>query len=142
MSKNPEFIREDTPIGDAARLLLDKGYNGLPVLNNDGELVGILCQSDLVAQQKKLKMPSVFTLLDSFIPLGSVKDLDEEVRRISAATAGEAMSAKPRTVAPDTPLDEVASLMVEAKYYTLPVVDDGKVVGIIGKEDILRTLVK
>lgn len=140
MTKEPIFVREDTPISDATRILLDKGYNGLPVLNKDDELVGILCQSDLVAQQKRLKLPNVFNFFDAIIPLGSVKNLDEEVRRMSAATAGEAMTSDPMTVAPATPLDEVASLMVESKYYTLPVVDGDRVVGIIGKEDILKTL--
>ncbi len=142
MSKNPQTIRKDMPVADAVRILLEKNYNGLPVVDDTGAMVGILCQSDLITQQKRLKLPSFFTLLDSIIPLGSTKHLDEEVRRMAAVTAGEAMTAAPVTVTPDTPLDEVASLMVEAKYYTLPVVQDGTLVGVIGKEDILRTLVK
>ena len=46
----------------------------------------------------------------------------------------------PRTGPPDTPLEDIASLMVDDKFYTLPVVDNGKLVGVVGKEDVLRTL--
>jgi CBS domain-containing protein len=125
---------------DAARILLEKRINGLPVVNADGRLVGILCQSDLVAQQKRLSLPSFFNLLDGLIPLASAKTWEQEIQRIGANTVAQAMTADPVTVSPDTSLDEIASLMVDRKLHTLPVVEDGKLVGIVGKEDILRTL--
>ncbi len=133
-------IREDTDIGQAARLLLEKGFNGVPVVDAAGGLVGILCQSDLVAQQKRLTLPSVFSLLDGFIPLGSLKDLDREVEKMAALTAGHAMTKKPVAVTPDTGIDEVATLMTDRGFHSVPVVDGGKVVGIIGMRDILATL--
>jgi CBS domain-containing protein len=135
-------IKEDTDISVAARLLFDKGYNGVPVVDAAGTLTGILCQSDLVAQQKKLTLPSVFSLLDGFIPLGSMKDLDREVEKISALTAFHAMTSNPVTVAPDTAIDEVATLMTEKGYHTIPVVAGKAIVGIIGMRDILATLLK
>jgi CBS domain-containing protein len=125
---------------DAARILLERRINGLPVVNADGRLVGILCQSDLVAQQKRLSLPSFFNLLDGLIPLASAKTWEQEIQRIGANTVAQAMTADPVTVGPDTSLDEIASLMVDRKLHTLPVVEDGKLVGIVGKEDILRTL--
>jgi CBS domain-containing protein len=125
---------------DAARILLERRINGLPVVNADGRLVGILCQSDLVAQQKRLSLPSFFNLLDGLIPLASAKTWEQEIQRIGANTVAQAMTADPVTVSPDTSLDEIASLMVDRKLHTLPVVKDGKLVGIVGKEDILRTL--
>ncbi|MBW1801868.1 MAG: CBS domain-containing protein, partial [Deltaproteobacteria bacterium] len=69
MTKDPVTVSPDTEITHAAKLLLDKGVNGLPVVDREGKLVGIICQSDLIAQQKGLPIPSIFTLLDSFIPL-------------------------------------------------------------------------
>ena len=135
-------IPQDTDIGQAASLLFDKGYNGVPVLDAAGAVVGILCQADLVAQQKKLSLPSVFSLLDGFIPLGSMKDLDREVEKMSALTAYHAMTAKPVTVTPETPIDEVATLMTEKGYHTIPVLSGDAIVGIIGMRDILGTLLK
>jgi CBS-domain-containing membrane protein len=114
--------------------------NGLPVVDAFGRLVGIVCQSDLVVQQKRFPIPSVFTLLESFIPLTSMKRIEKEVEKIAALTVKQAMTTNPVTVGPDTDIEEVARLMVDKKYHTLPVVEDGKVVGIVGKEDVLKTL--
>lgn len=142
MTANVVTINEDADITAAATLLFEKGYNGVPVVNAAGKLTGILCQSDLVAQQKKLSLPSVFSLLDGFIPLGSMKDLDREVEKMSALTAFHAMTPKPVAVTPETPIDEVATLMTEKGYHTIPVVSGDAIVGVIGMRDILGTLLK
>ncbi len=142
MTANVVTIPEDTEISAAAQLLFDKGFNGVPVVNAAGAITGILCQSDLVAQQKNLSLPSVFSLLDAFIPLGSMKDLDREVEKISALTAAHAMTKNPVTVSPDTGIDAVATLMTEKGYHTIPVVAGGAIVGIIGMRDVLGTLLK
>jgi CBS domain-containing protein len=125
----------------AVKILIDKRINGLPVVDKDGRLVGIICQSDLVAQHKKAPLPSMFTLLDSLIPLGSLKSFEKEIQKIAATTVEQAMTTDPFTVGPEASLEEIATLMVERKFHTLPVLDGGKLVGIIGKEDVLRTLV-
>jgi len=79
-------VSPDTEIVKAAKILLKKRINGLPVIDDSGKLAGILCQSDLVAQQKSIPIPSVFTLLESFIPLTSIKRIDKEVEKIAALT--------------------------------------------------------
>ena len=76
MTKDPITVSPDTEITRAAKLLLDKGVNGLPVVDREGKLLGIICQSDLIAQQKGLPIPSIFTLLDGFIPLASTKHFE------------------------------------------------------------------
>lgn len=141
MTPNPITTRPETSIGDAVKVLLENKFNGMPVINDQGNLMGIICQSDLVAQQQRLEVPSVFTLLDGFIPLPGWKKAERAFEKMSALTVGEAMTKNPVSITPETGIDEVASLMVKAKYYSLPVVSDGKVIGIVGKEDILRTLV-
>lgn len=140
MSREVLTVSPDTDISQAARMLLDKGFNGLPVTDPQGRLVGILCQSDLVAQQKKIPLPSIFSLLDGFVPLGSIADLDREMDKITALTVAAAMTARPVTVTPETGVDEVATLMTERNFHTIPVVDGGKLVGIIGMRDILRAI--
>ncbi len=140
MTKEVITVSPDTEIANAAKILLEKRINGLPVVDAFGRLVGILCQSDLVVQQKSIPIPSVFTLLESFIPLTSMKRIDKEVEKIAALTVKQAMTPKPVTIGPDTDIEEVARLMVDKKYHTLPVVEGDKVVGIVGKEDVLKTL--
>ena len=133
-------LKPDLDFASAAKILLDNHINGAPVVDDDGRLVGILCQSDLVAQQKKLPVPTLITLLDSFVRLTPAKELEKQARKIAAMTVGEAMTDKPITVKPDTGIDTIAALMVDSNLHTLPVLEQGRLVGIIGKEDVLRTL--
>jgi CBS-domain-containing membrane protein len=141
MTKNPITVTPETEIAQAAKLLLGKRINGVPVINQAGKLVGILCQSDLISQQKSIPIPSLFTLLDGYISLTTSKRMDKEVEKIAATTVAEAMTAKPVTVDPETDIETIASLMVEKSFHTLPVMDAGKLVGIVGKEDVLKTLI-
>ena len=133
-------VSPEMEIVRATKLLLDNRINGVPVTDETGKLVGILCQSDLVAQQKKLPVPSFFTFLDGLISLSSMKHLEKEVRKIAAITVAQAMTPDPIAVGPDASIEEVAGLMVDNNFHTIPVVQEGKLVGIVGKEDILRTL--
>ena len=140
MTREVKTVSPETEITLAAKLLLSERINGVPVVNKTGELVGILCQSDLIAQQKSIPIPSLFTLLDGYIPLNLFKRLDREVEKIVAIKVHNAMTPDPITVNSDTDIEKVAALMVGKNYHTLPVVDGGKLVGIVGKEDVLRTL--
>ena len=140
MTREVITVSPDTEVIQAARLLLENRINGLPVVDDAGQLVGILCQSDLVAQQKKIPLPSLFTLLEGFVPLTSMKRIDREVEKIAAVKVSQAMTPQPVAVDPQTGIEEVAALMADKKYHTLPVVEQGRVVGVVGKEDVLRTL--
>ena len=140
MTWEVKTVSPETEIIQAAKLLLSERINGVPVVNQSGEVVGILCQSDLIAQQKSIPIPSLFTLLDGYIPLTLLNRLDREVEKIAATKVANAMTPNPITVDSDTGIEKVAALMVEKNYHTLPVVDGGQLVGIVGKEDVLRTL--
>jgi CBS domain-containing protein len=141
MTRDVVTVTPDTEVNQIAKLLLEKHFNGVPVLDRNGALVGIICQSDLIAEQKKLPLPSVFTLLDSFIPIHTPGRTDREIHKIAAIKASEAMTPNPLTVGPETGIDELAEIMVNRGFHTIPVVERGKLVGIIGKSDVLRTLV-
>lgn len=140
MSTSIITVSPDTDVARAAKLLLENHINGIPVVEPSGQVVGILCQSDLIAQQKKISLPSLFTLLDGFISLTSTKSLEKEFTKISAIKVSEAMTADPVTVSPNTTIEEIATLMVNRGFHTLPVVEDNVLVGVIGKEDVLKTI--
>jgi CBS-domain-containing membrane protein len=140
MTKDVITVHPDTEVVQAANLLLDHHINGLPVVDEEGHVKGIICQSDLVAQQRKIPLPSFFIMLDSFIPLTSPKNIEKELQKMSAVTVKDAMTPDPITVDLETDLEDIATLMVKHKIHTLPVLDHGRLVGIIGKEDILRTI--
>jgi nucleotide-binding universal stress UspA family protein/predicted transcriptional regulator len=134
-------VSPEADIVSVAQILLKNHINGVPVVDAKGILQGILCQSDLIFQQKKVSIPSVFSFFDGIIPLSSSKQLDEEFQKIAAINVGQAMVRKPVAAHLDMPISEIASLMVERHFHTIPVVDENKLVGIIGKEDILNVLI-
>jgi len=140
MKKEVITVNPETAVVQAAKLLLEHHINGLPVVDNEGYLRGIICQSDLISQQKKISLPSFFIMLDGFIPLTSSKHIEKELQKMSAIKVSEAMTPDPVTVGPETVLEDIATLMVKSNIHSLPVLDQEKLVGIIGKEDILRTL--
>jgi len=134
-------LTPDTDISTAAKTLLENKINGAPVVDN-GKVVGILCQSDLVAQQKKVTLPSFFTLLDGVFPLSSHEELEKEMTKISALKVGEAMTPTPTFITPETSMEDIATMMANEKLYTLPVIMDDNLVGVVGKEDVLKTLLE
>ena len=132
-------VKPDTDIQQAAKLLLDNHINGLPVVDDEGRLHGIICQADLITQQEKLPLPSFFVLLDTPIPLHLPRTIEKQIHKITATRVSDAMTPHPITVALEASLDELATLMVKHNIHTLIVMENDKLVGIIGKEDILRT---
>ncbi|MBW1721877.1 MAG: CBS domain-containing protein [Deltaproteobacteria bacterium] len=142
MTRDVVTLSPEDEITHAAKVLLEKGINGAPVVDDSGKLVGILCQSDLISLQKRLPIPSLFTLLDGFFPLTSMKHVEREIQKISATTVVEAMTPNPLTVTPDMAVEEVATIMVEKNFHTLPVLEEGRLVGIVGKQDVLKTLIR
>ncbi|MDQ1270173.1 MAG: hypothetical protein QG618_1483 [Thermodesulfobacteriota bacterium] len=142
MEKEVISITPETDIARAVEILLNNHINGVPVVDENGMLKGILCQSDLIFQQKTISLPPILTFLDSIIPLSSSKKLEQQIKKMAASTVAQAMVKDPVTVTPETPVSEIAALMVEKHFHTIPVVQEGKMLGIVGKEDVLRTLIK
>ena len=140
MTKSPITVTPEMEIVNAAKTLLENRINGVPVIEK-GKLVGILCQSDLISQQKRFPMPSIFTFLDGFISFQSNKDIEKTVKKIAATVVRDAMTPDPVYISPDADIQEIAGLMLDKNFHTLPVVKSGKLVGVIGKEDILKTLI-
>ncbi len=140
MTRNVVTVTPETDINTAAKIMLEKDFNGLPVLDDQGRLVGVLCQSDLVVQQREFPLPSFFTLLGGFVALTSLDKLQRAVDKMAATKVRQAMTLEPVSVSPDTPVNQLADLMVDKKYHTIPVVEQNKLVGVVGKKDILRLL--
>jgi CBS domain-containing protein len=141
MEKNIISVQPDTDITTAVGILLKNHINGVPVVDETGALKGILCQSDLIFQQKNIPVPPIFILLDGIIPLSSSKKFNAELEKMAAIKVEQAMVKNPVSVGPEAPISEIASLMVEKHFHTIPVVEEGKLVGIIGKEDVLKVLI-
>ncbi len=127
MSKNPITITKDTPINHALKLIRDEKVRRLPVLNKKGELVGIVSERDLLYAS-----PSPATSL-------SIHEIHYLVSKI---TVSEIMIRDVITVSEYTPLEEAARIMADNKIGGLPVVRDGKLVGIITESDLFKIFIE
>ena len=141
MSTEVVTVKTETPLKELAHILYDRQINGVPVVDDDGNLIGVICESDLIRKNKKLHIPTVVTLFDAVFTLERPKKMEEELRRLSATTVSEIYTQDVFTVEERTPIEEIATLMSERRIYTIPVLDGGRLVGIIGKADLIRTLI-
>ena len=141
MSTDVITVKKDTSLKDLAAILYKNHINGVPVVDDDGLLLGIICESDLIRKDKKLHIPTVVAIFDAVVYLESPKSIEKEFKRISATTVEDLYSKKTITVDEKTPIDEIATIMTQKKIYTVPVMDGDLLVGVIGKADLLRTIV-
>lgn len=140
MTTNVYSVSEDTDIKALAALFVERNVNAMPVVDADGRLVGMVSQNDLVEQDKPLHIPTVISLFDWVIYLESPKNFADEVRKVTARTVGEICAREVVTCSPDTPVSTVASLMVDNKAHLVPVVEDDRMVGVVARLDIIRSM--
>jgi len=133
-------VKEDTPISEVGQILTEKHISGVPVLNTNQEMVGIVCENDIIDQTKRFHLPTVVNLMGYIVFLESGKKFENELKKMIGLTAGDIMTREVKTVTPKTPLEEIATLMAEHRVHSIPVLEGKTLVGIIGKKDIVRSL--
>lgn len=138
MSKNVITVNKSTPISELSALFINHNVNGIPVLDDDGKVIGIVTQGDLIEQNKNLHIPTVITLFDAVLFLESEKKFESDVKKLTGNKVEDIYSTDAITVSADTEISEIATIMAEKDVHTLPVMDDGKLTGVIGKLDLIR----
>ena len=128
------------PVGDVARLLVQSGGRGIPVTDDRGRLKGIVTEADLVMKHAHVHGPTYLGILGGVIPFETRRQ-DEEMRRALGVKAGDVMTTKVASIAPDADLDDAATVMVEDGVRTVVVVEDGGVLGTVDQADIVKLLV-
>lgn len=140
MTKDVITVTEETPVKEVARIFLEKGINGLPVISKDGEVLGVVTNNDLVDQSKRLHIPTVISLFDAVVYQKSDRQFKKELEKMTATTVKDIYTRDAITAKPEDTIEDLATIMAEKKVHTLPVVEKGKLVGIVGKMDIIRTM--
>ena len=132
-------VDPDMSIAEVARIMVNQGVSGLPVVSN-GEIVGIITENDVVSKEIDVDPPAYGTFLDAIFTLPWDRS-DEELHRVVALTAGELMSSPVTTIGADASIHEAANLMFKQGVSPIPVVDaDGGMIGIISRSDIVRLI--
>lgn len=132
------YLRPDDGVAEAARRLLPTGLDGAPVVNEEGELVGVFTLADVIFSEKQVHVPEPMVLFDAVLTFGTRK-LKAELDKITAVTVAEAMNSPAITVGPDDSVAKVASLMVEKSLSVVPVIGaNGRLRGTIGRRDVVK----
>lgn len=143
MSHDPILVRAETTLKEAIQILAEKRISGLPVIDDQGKLVGVISETDLMWQETGMTPPAYIMILDSVIYLQNPLVYERDLHKALGQTVGEVMTKKPITISPDKPLKEAAKVFNEKKVHRLPVLNsDGKVVGILTRGDIIREMAK
>lgn len=140
MQRDVRTVGPDATVEEVAAILAEAGYTGLPVVDDDNRVIGIVTEADLLVRAKRLNLPRFFPFLGGVIFLENPRRFEEELRKATAVRVGEIMTTDVVTVTEDTPIQDVATLMVERRINRVPVVRDGRLVGLITRDDIIRAI--
>jgi CBS domain-containing protein len=132
-------LAPETPIPEIVRIFRSRAITGAPVVE-DGNVIGIVTETDLIARHARPHSPLYLPLLGAHIPLGGQREYAEIVRRILGITARDIMTTPVTTADADLDVEEVATLMVERRTNPLPVLSEGRLVGIITRSDLIAHL--
>lgn len=140
MTSHVVTVTPETSIDDVARLIWEHKIGSLPVVEN-GRVVGIVTDYDLITRETDYDAPVFFSFLEAYFRIPGTGDR-EQLRRILAISARELMSSPATTVGPDDTVQDVATLMYDKRLNALPVVDEeNTLVGIVTRSDIVRLMV-
>jgi CBS domain-containing protein len=139
MSSPVTTVSPSASVADLARIMLEEHVGGVPVVDDRGVVVGIVTETDLVAKHARVHLPSYFSILGYEIPFGT-GHTDDDFRRALAVSAQDLMTKDVVVIGPDSSVDDVATMMVEQHVNPVPVLDKGRLVGIVSRTDIVRLL--
>jgi len=133
---------KNTTVRELAQIFESRHFGSLPIVDENGDLTGIVTASDLIEQGRSLHIPTVISLFDWVIPLGGERSLERDLQKMTAQTAGEICSTDVVTISPSDPISKAADTMSSRKLHALPVVEGKKLVGMVSRIDIIRNIIK
>jgi len=142
MTKNVITVFPETLVTDVARLLLEKKISGVPVINTENELIGIVTEGDLIAKEKSVKGPLTLSVMGALIYLEDPHRMEVELKKIAGIRVRDMMTKSVITVTEDTTVGEIATLMIEKGINRVPVLRHRKLVGIVTRANIVRSLLE
>lgn len=140
MTTSVRTVRTDTPVSEVARLMYDEGVSGVPVLDASDRIVGVITELDLIVRNGRLEMPLFVQILDAVVPLEFPGHLRNRLQHMLGTHAEDVMSRDVHTIGPDAEVEDLVDLMVKRHANPVPVVEDGRIVGIVSRSDLVRMM--
>jgi CBS-domain-containing membrane protein len=144
MDADPATVTPETGVEAVVRALRDHELPGLPVVNDSGRLLGIITESDLVmsGDEGDLHLPHYIELFGGIVFLESLRHFEERLKRATAAKARDLMTEDPVTIGPDADVHEAGRLIASSGHNRLPVVQSGRLLGVVTRVDVLDALTR
>jgi CBS domain-containing protein len=144
MDPAPVTVTPEDTVEAVLRVLRENELPGVPVINSGGRCVGIITEADLImaGEDADLHLPHYVELFGGFVFLESLGHFEERLRKATAALARDLMTEDPVTIEPDAEVAEAARLISRSKHNRLPVVQHGRLVGILTRVDVLEALTR
>lgn len=139
MTREVITVNEDTVIEELVKILNDNKISGVPVVNGAGQLVGIVTEGDLLHKEVNPRMPDYLGLFGGII-FKNIDRYEQDFKKLIALKASEIMSTNVITINKEMDISEAAAIMVKNKIKRLPVLENKKLIGIISRADIIKTL--
>ena len=130
------------PVEKVISVLREHDLPGVPVVNEGGRCVGIITEADLViaGEDEELHLPHYVQLFGGVVFLESISHFEERLRKAFASTAEDMMTPDPVTIEPSATVREAARAIARRKHNRLPVVEHGRLVGVVTRVDVLDAL--
>ena len=132
--------RPETPVYEVAAMMVDRAISGVPVLDEAGTVVGLITERELVLRSTRIEPPAFLPVLDARIPLETPSHYRRRLQHIVGTRAGDAMSEEFETIGPGAQVEDLAALMTRPGVNPVPVVENGRLVGIVSRADIVRMM--
>jgi CBS domain-containing protein len=133
-------LRPETRVSEIARLMSQHAISGLPVVDTDNQVVGVVTELDMIIRNTHFKLPNFIFIFDNMIPLELPGHYRDRLEKVLGTSAHEIMSEPAVTIGPDACIEELAELMVDQRINPVPVVEGGRLVGIVSRSDIVRRM--
>jgi CBS-domain-containing membrane protein len=135
MTRDVITVSPETGIHAAARLMVDHGVSGLPVVDDQGQLVGIISEGDLIIRQRPRERASWWRSFFS-----DSEQLAREYQKRAGVTVGEVMTRAVVSAGPELSLESVAAILDKHRIRRVPIVSGGTLVGIVSRGDLIKSL--
>lgn len=144
MDADPVTVGLDATLEEVVGKLREHEVNGLPVVNAGGRCVGMITETDLVigGEEGDLHVPHYIELFGGLIFLEGMKHFEERLKKATAARAEELMTEDPVTIGPEATAKEAAHVISAKHHNRLPVVEHGRLVGLVTRVDVLASLAR
>ena len=142
METNVITIKRETTIEEIAHVLTDNNISGVPVVDDNNKVIGMVTEKDLLYKDIEPRFPAVVELLGGLIFVKGVRHYNEELRKLVATKAEDIMTKGVISINGDAEVEKIAEIMVEKDINRIPVVEDGKIIGIISRADIVKYIAK